>query len=348
LPPGTAGSALEDEHDAAAELRQLRAARARALLMDTPPPALDEVSLRLGAAVHDLLALAHPALAGGEADRARLRVAEAALALADVGPPSTAAEAVARHTLLVRLPEIVQPERVVTHWLGRQRYVGRTPPALVRALPGARGRAPEEIRRLWMREVGVALPARPAWIALHRASPLGEALDPLRLDPPLAWERILPVLRFAPLGRLVAGRVLELGLQPAGAALAAALFRYVAARDPGAGAATPVTAAFAVRFLAHTLWLELLFGRAERAPVPAPAPVTGDDLAALLVAAWELDPQLLFPPDVSAASDAGRALASTMAAWRATVLASAGERYEVARSVCQYALLATPVAPVQT
>src|SRR5205814_1922866 len=104
LAPGAvATGGQDDDHDAAVELRELRATRARALLMDAAPPALDEVSLRLGAAVHDILALAHPSLEGDDADRARVRVAEAAFALADVGPPPSAAEAVARHTLLGRL-----------------------------------------------------------------------------------------------------------------------------------------------------------------------------------------------------------------------------------------------------
>jgi hypothetical protein len=284
------------------------------------------VSLRLGAAVHDVLALAHPALEAPDTDRGRQRVADAALALADVGPPATAEEAVARHTLLARLPEIVQPEVVVTHWFGRRRYLGRTPSAL---FPPGRGR--EEIRRVWMREVGVAPPARPAWIALHRASPLGEALDPLRLDPPLAWERILPVLRFAPLARLVAGRVLELGLPAAGSALAAALFRYAAAREPGGAAASPGSVAFAIRFLAHLLWLDVLFGRD---PAAAPA---ADDLGAVLVAAAELAPQLLFPRDLAAGSDAGRGFAAALAGLRRSILSTAGERYEMARSVVGYA-----------
>jgi hypothetical protein len=335
LAPGAVTTAGQDEeHAAALELRELRATRARALLMDAPPPALDEVALRLGAAVHDILALAHPGLDGEDGDRARVRVAETALALADVGPPASAAEAVARHTLLARLPEVVQPERVVSHWLGRRRYVGRTPSALIRALPGTGGVAPQEIRRVWLREVGVAPPARPAWVALHRASPLGEALDPLRLDPPLAWERILPILRFPPLARLVAGRVLELGLSVAGGALASALFRYAAAGEPGAGAAPPASVAFAIRFLAHLLWLDRLF--VQGAP---PAPPEASDLAALLVAAWELEPRLLFPPDVSASSDVGRAFSTLLPEWRASVLSTAAERYEIARSVCRYAVV---------
>src|SRR5437016_5220924 len=89
---GGRAQASDDQPKAAAELRELRGARARTLLMDARAPVLDEVSLRLGAAVHDVLALAHPAFDGPDSDRARQRVAEAAFQLADVGAPKTAAE----------------------------------------------------------------------------------------------------------------------------------------------------------------------------------------------------------------------------------------------------------------
>src|SRR4029453_16952641 len=51
----------------------------------TPPP-LDETSLRLGAALHDLLALGHPEVGGARSRRAD-PVPAAALALASVGAP---------------------------------------------------------------------------------------------------------------------------------------------------------------------------------------------------------------------------------------------------------------------
>src|SRR4051812_18747137 len=55
-------SSLEDmaEEDAIAELGRLRQARARALVYDAGTPPLDETTIRLGAAVHNLLALGHP------------------------------------------------------------------------------------------------------------------------------------------------------------------------------------------------------------------------------------------------------------------------------------------------
>ena len=54
------------------------------------PPPFDETSLRLGAALHDLLALGHPEL-GGTRSRRTDRVAAAALELAAIGPPALGA-----------------------------------------------------------------------------------------------------------------------------------------------------------------------------------------------------------------------------------------------------------------
>jgi hypothetical protein len=330
------------EEHASNELAAGRWRRARALLYELPAPPLDEASLRLGAAVHNLLLLSHPALGDEDAaaDRTRLRVAEAAEALADVGPPDSAGEAVRRHSLLARLPEIVQPERVVSYWLGKQRYVGRTPPARILAMPRLRRVRLEETRRHWLREVGITSYARPAWAALQRASPLGEALDPLRLDPPLAWGRLLSALRFPALGRLIAGRVLELGLVPAGGALAAALFSFAALRA-GAGqpGSRPAEVVFAIRFLAHVVWLELLFGGGE-------VDEKGGDLAALLVAAAAVDPRLVFPPDVTPGSDVGRRMVSTLSRWGAAPGGYTEERFRMALDVCRHAAVAAP-APLE-
>src|SRR6185369_1467153 len=123
------------ERRAAAELAESRQ-RALASLVPSPPlPPLDETTWRLGAAVHDLLALGHPEVGGGRGAEARIeRVAAAAKALAGLGPPASATEALARHSILARLPELVRSDSVVRFWLGRMTFVGRTPPARVVAL----------------------------------------------------------------------------------------------------------------------------------------------------------------------------------------------------------------------
>jgi hypothetical protein len=167
-------------------------------------------------------------------------------------------------------------------------------------------------------------------MAVHRASPLGEALDPLRLDPPLAWERILPVLRFPSLCRLVAGRLLEIGLEPAGGALVAALLRFSAARDPAGGTATPADIAFAIRFLAHAFWLDQLYGGTSE-------PSGSSDLVALLATALSFDPRLLWPPDVAPGSALGAAFRARLERLAAEGRPRAPERYALATTLCRFA-----------
>jgi hypothetical protein len=319
-----------EELKAGEDLTKARAAHARTLLLDPRPPPLDENTLRLGAALHNLLLLSHPAFSPAHDERSRVKLAESAMRLADLGPPSTAAEAVRRHSLLARLPELVQPERLVSYWLGKQLFVGRTPPSRLLAMPRLRRVTVEETRRFWLREVGIPTCARAAYGALSRASPLGEALDPLRLEPAIAWGRILPILRFPTLARLVADRVIELGLLAAGGALSAALFQYASVRDGPTPATSAAGVAFGVRFLAHAVWLETLFSRED----PASA---GGDLGALMVAAAEVEPGLVFPPDVSPGSDAGLRLRRILAGWRGVALGSQKERFQIALGVVRYA-----------
>src|SRR5262245_11522076 len=96
------------EEEAIAELASRRHALGLALVPDPRPPALDDATLRLGIAVHNLLALGHPAFQGRRGLRRQERIAEVTLPLADLGPPATADEAVERHTILGRLAEIVR------------------------------------------------------------------------------------------------------------------------------------------------------------------------------------------------------------------------------------------------
>src|SRR4051812_34381527 len=124
-------TSIEDmaEEDAMAELARLRQGRARTFLFNAAAPPLDETSLRLGVAVHNLLSLGHPALEGRGLERRQERIVDAPLPIAELGPPQTAEEAVRRHSLLARVPEITRTEHLVEYWAGRRRYVGRLPPA---------------------------------------------------------------------------------------------------------------------------------------------------------------------------------------------------------------------------
>jgi hypothetical protein len=331
-------SSLEDmsEEDAATELLRLRQARARALLPGAAGPPLDETTLRLGVGVHNLLALGHPglgaglaaALAGRALERRQEQIVEATLPIAEVGPPTTVEEAVRRHSLLARIGEITRTEHTVEYWAGRRRFVGQAPPAALLALPRVRRVTTTSLRRLWFKEIGVPACGRPLWIALFRASPLGEALDPLRLDPPLAWERILPVLRFPPLCRLVAGQLVELGLERAGAPLVGALLKFTSL-NASAGA-TPAAAAFAIRFLAHSFWLQQLYR-------PDDAISAASEVAALVVAAAEVEPALVWPPDVPASAPLFARFRGILERLSPEVRARIPERHQVALAVCRFA-----------
>jgi hypothetical protein len=331
-------TSLEDmaEEDALAELGRLRQARARALLHDAPSPPLDEAALRLGVGVHNLLALGHPELgagltanlAGRALERRQQQIVDATLPIADLGPPATALEALRRHSLLARIGEITRTEHVVEYWAGTRRYIGRTPPAALLALPRLRRVTTSSQRRLWWKEIGVPACGRPLWIALHRASPLVEALDPDRLDPPLAWERILPVLRFPALCRVVAGHLLELGLENAGAAMVPALQRFVS--QHASSGSSPAAVAFAIKFLAHACWLHHLYRSTEELAATS-------DVAALLVAAAELEPALVWPPDVAASPELVAGFQAHLDRLAPQVRAHAPERYQMALNLCRFA-----------
>jgi hypothetical protein len=309
-------------------------------------PPLDEVTVRLGAALHDLLALAHPDLVGPGIARRQEQIALAALELASVGSPSSAREAVNRHSLLARIPEIVRVDRTVRFWLGHRTFVGRTPPGRIMALPSLRRVRVARASRSWLREIGIPAVGRRAFLALNVASPLGEALDPLRLEPPLGWGRILPVLRFQPVARAVAGAALELGVDRAGDALAGALYRFAGMHDPPFGLpASAESVAFALRFLAHLVWLDVLYGvdpaRARAARPPQEGPELGLELAVVITAAARTRRSLVWPDDVPATGDLGQAFGARLEALGARASAAGSPRLAAALSIADFA--AAPV-----
>jgi hypothetical protein len=329
--------------DVATELATGRHAAAVRLLPGARVPALDEATLRLGAALHNLLSLTHPSIEGRGADGRQARIADAAEQLASLGPPRSAAEAVDRHSLLGRLPDIGRSDRVVHFWLGRRSFVGRLPPRRVTALPRLRQVRVDTVHRGWLREIGMPACARPAFLALSAASPLGETEDLFRLEPPLAWSRILPALRFPALARLVAGRIVEQGVDRAGDVLADALFRFASGHDPSnPDESVPGAAAlaFAIRFLAHTVWLDLLFS-AGPAASPSSSAVSdgaaGLDLAVILVAAQRISSALVWPPDVAPDSELGRRFIDRMTAMASKVRARRSSRLDAAVGVATLA-----------
>lgn len=323
----------DPESTATDELGRLRRGRARALIYDAPEPPLDLDTIRLGVAVHNVLALAHPDLVGRGLERRQQRIAEVTEPIADLGPPRTMMEAVNRHTLLSRLPELTRTEHTVEFWAGRRHFVGRVPPGRVLALPRLRRVNAGSLRRLWFKEIGVPACGERAWIAVLRASPFGEALDPLRLSPPFAWDRVLPVLQFPRLCRIVVGRVLELGLETAGAAMVPALLRFGSGGD-GAGEgppARPAEIAFAIRFLAHAFWMQHLYGGSD-------AVGAASDLGALMAAAADVDLRLVWPADVDARTGVGESFSNVLAGLRAVAPGAGDDRYAALSNLARVAV----------
>jgi len=154
-----------------------------------------------------------------------------------------------------------------------------------------------------------------------------EAFDPTRLDPPLAWERILPVLRFPSLCRVVAGNLLELGLESASGAMIAALPRFMS--RPASAGATPEAVAFAIKFLAHAFWLHHLY----RAPDELDP---GSELAALMVAAAEVEPALVWPPDVPSSAALFASFRQRLDRLSEEVRGRAPERLQAALVACRF------------
>lgn len=264
------------------------------LLPGLAPPTFDEPSLRLTVAVHNLLALGHPALATAPA-RVRDHIIEYSAELAGLGPPLGPVAAVNRHTLLARLPELERHEHEVRNWLGTRTFVGREPPKRVLLWRRLRRVQVAHQQKRWLRDVGVPNDARRLWEALCVANPLLEALEPGRLDPPLSWDRLLEILRFAPLARAVGAHLIGQGLEASAEALVVALFRHGTLREGSRPGATVEAVAFGIQFLAHLYWL------ATVTRVPGDA---GPALAALLCEASR-EPRLLFPADAFVASPMG-------------------------------------------
>jgi len=183
------------------------------------------------------------------------------------------------------------------------------------------------------------------------ASPLGEALDPLRLDPPVAWGRILPVLKFPTLARVVAGQAVALGVDRSGDALADALYRFSSFHDPAPGIdASPDAVAFALRFLAHLVWLDVLFGgrpseKAESTDIDHSLE-PGVDLAVMLTAAARTARTLVWPADVPDQGDPADAFRARLDALAERAQIHGMPRYAAAVGIAELAA-APPTARVR-
>ena len=111
--------------------------------------------------------------------------------------------------------------------------------------------------------------------------------------------------------------------------MATALLRFGSAGDKGAPASAEEIV-FAIRFLAHVHWLQQLFGVDSE-------PSAGSDFAALLAAADQVEPRLLWPPDVARDSAVGLRFARTLERLRAETPSCVPDRYRAMRTLCALA-----------
>jgi len=284
-----------EERRASEAIRHLRSDRASRILGCRQSPDLDEVSLRLAAAVHNLLFLSHPLVRDSERrKRLRMRTIQSTLAIAWPERPQSLEEVVARHTLLMQIPRIrlQRPGPV-----GRRRFFALT---RFRDAPSS-----VDDGRLWLDGCGIAPDARPIWDRLLDASPLEDALHPLRYEPASSWPRVESILAYRPLCRLVANNVLRLGLRQAGDALVAAFLKHASGSVP---AVSGGAARLAFQFFAHLLWL--CFLQSSDAGARSSSGDVGPLLACLAATAGSVSAsqipaencRWLLPPDVPRAS----------------------------------------------
>jgi hypothetical protein len=270
-------------------LQLARHATLQTLPVESAHPLLDSDSWRLSIVLHNLVALSAPSETaleeGSRATRRRSSLIALTTKMATLHAPESVASAMERYSLQRGLERLRRAEHQVTFWAGQRTYVGRPVPAHVRHF--------SKLRRVRIasttRDFNALEPApgtRPILDALEVSSPLGPVLALGGGGYAVSWPRMLSVIRFAPLGRLLAARILERGLASMGEVLATGLVDYSRlpmSRSEELRAAT--------KFLAHCLWLSQMMPGSTQSPGPV--------LSALLHTAFSHAPSLVTPPDLN-------------------------------------------------
>ncbi len=152
------------------------------------------------------------------------------------------------------------------------------------------------------------------------------------------------MLRFPLVARAVAGAAVEIGVDRAGDALAGALYRYAGMHDPPFGLpASAESVAFALRFLAHLRLAGRALRRGSRPGAGGAAgpvrvgPELGLELAVVITAAARTRRSLVWPDDVSATGDLGRAFGARLEALGARASAAGSPRLAAALSIADFA-----------
>jgi hypothetical protein len=239
--------------ESAQRIGESRHAVVSELVIAPPEPELDPDSLRLAAAMQNLLFIMHPAAGGVGVRRGRLRQLStystklATLPLPDVEMDDarvTARVLAARHSLLHHLFDLGRDDVRVSFWVGKREFHGAEPPSRLLKWPDLR-RVREERWRVTVIGEAMADPLmKPIVNAMLASSPLTDLFEPARLEPRFDLLPLARWLKLPTLARAVADRWLGAGLPQVAGAYTAALMTLYNEKEAGARLAARTATAF--------------------------------------------------------------------------------------------------------
>jgi hypothetical protein len=255
-----------DDDESARRIAEARHAVVSELLINPPEPQLDDDTLRLAAAMQNLLFLLHPGTATWTARRRRLRgvaaytthLATLPLPEADAAGARVLAE---RHSILHHLFDLGRDDVRVSFWVGKREFRGAEPPARLLRWPDVRRVREERWRVTVAGEATADAVLKPIIAALLSSSPLTDLFEPGRLEPRFDLLPLARWLRQPAVARAVADRWLLSGVHEVAGPYTAGLMALYNDKEPRARAAARTATAFAC----HVQLLGLLSKRPHQA-----------------------------------------------------------------------------------
>jgi hypothetical protein len=237
-----------------ARTHEARVRRARRLAPVDVLPGPSAADWALAAAFHDLLQAANPTFDAPMRRGLAARILEVAIAaLERVSFPSTAGEALARHTWLARAHELRRTDAEVRWWSGKREFLGVEPPERLQAWPRLRRVSVVRIPRglLELSPIAVDRERLTAAVAeLLARTPLTDLAACTRAAPLFEWRPASLALLASGAGRTLVSRALSRSMA---ADVDAALGRATRAllASPQRERATPAVALLADRAVAN-------------------------------------------------------------------------------------------------
>jgi hypothetical protein len=168
----------------------------------------------LGAALHDIVQATHPGFDAVLRRSSPKRLLDlAGLTVSAVAPPSTAHEALSRHTWFARMFEITRTDTMLSWWVGSAKFLGEDPPARLTAWPELRRVNQVKVPHALMDlpAAGGAVPAGPfagAVMTFLERTPLTDLVTCTRDAPRFMWTDASLSFVASRAGRTLATRAL--------------------------------------------------------------------------------------------------------------------------------------------